>query len=63
MIVKFCFPEHLPDADKPYYPLTAVKIKDIFKRLKETYGSENVIPGSLLPELNLLLYRHVYEEK
>ncbi len=58
-----CLPEGYPEGDKPYYPLTERKIKEVYNKLKDMYGSQNVIPGSLLPELNDLLYQHVYEEK
>lgn len=56
-------PEDCPDVDGPYYPLTQIKVKKLYNRLKDTYGSENVIPGSLLPELHYLLYQRVYEGK
>ena len=58
-----CFPDNWLDVDKPYYPLTKAEVKEIYNRLRDTYGPDNVIPGSLLPELNLLLYRRVYEGK
>ena len=58
-----CFPDNCLDADKPYYPLTQSKIIEVYNKLKETYGSENIIPGSLLPKLNFLLYQRVYEER
>lgn len=57
------FPDNWPDSDKPYYPLTKVKVKEVYNKLRDTYGPENVIPGGLLPELNLLLYQRVYERK
>ncbi len=63
MNCEVCLPKDCPDADKPYYPLTEAKVKEVYNRLKDTYGAENVIPGGLLPELNLLLYQRVYEEK
>ena len=58
-----CLPDNWSDVDKPYYPLTEVKVKGVYNTLKDTYGPENVIPGTLLPELNLLLYQLVYPEK
>lgn len=61
--IKICLPKDCPEADSPYYPLTEMQVKEVYNGLKSRYGTENVIPGSLLPELNLLLYRHVYEEK
>ena len=57
-----CLPEDCLDVDKPYYPLTEAKVKEIYNELKDTYNTENVIPGDLLPELNLSLYKRVYEE-
>ena len=56
-------PDNCLDEDKPYYPLSKSKIVEVYNRLRETYGSENIIPGSLLPELNHLLYQRVYGEK
>lgn len=56
-------PDDIQNEDKPYYPLTKSKVIEVYDKLSKTYGSENIIPGSLLPELNLLLYKHVYEEK
>ena len=61
--IKICLPKDCPEADSPYYPLTEMQVKEVYNGLKSRYGTENVIPGSLLPELNLLLYRHAYEEK
>ena len=58
-----CFPDDWPDIDESYYPLTKVEVKEVYNRLRDTYGPENVIPGGLLPELNLLLYQRVYEGK
>ena len=56
-------PKDCPEADRPYYPLTEAKVKKVYNGLKDRSGAENVIPGDLLPELNLLLYQRVYEEK
>ena len=56
-----CFPDNWPDVDEPYYPLTKAEVKEVYNRLRDTYGPDNVIPGGLLPELNLLLYQRVYE--
>ena len=58
-----CLPDNWQDVDESYYPLTKVKVKEVYNKLKDTYGPENVIPGTLLPELNLLLYQHVYKRK
>ena len=58
-----CLPDNWPDVDEPYYPLTEAKVKEVYNKLKDTYGPENVIPGTLLPDLNLLLYQLVYPEK
>ena len=58
-----CFPDNCLDEDKLYYPLTQSKVIEVYNKLKEKYGSENIIPGSLLPELNLLLYKRVDEER
>ncbi len=55
-------PEDCPDVDEPYYPLTEAKVKEVYNGLKDTYKTENVIPGDLLPELNLSLYKRVYGE-
>ncbi len=60
---KVCFPDNWSDVDKPYYPLTKAEVKEIYNKLRDTYGPDNVIPGGLLPELNLLLYQRVYEGK
>ena len=62
MDTKTFLPKDCPEADQPYYPLTEGEIKKVYNELKSRYGAENVIPGSLLPELNLLLYQRVYEE-
>ena len=56
-------PKDCPEADRPYYPLTEAKVKKVYNGLQNRFGAENVIPGGLLPELNLLLYQRVYEEK
>ena len=56
-------PKDCPEADRPYYPLTEAKVKKVYNGLRDRSGAENVIPGGLLPELNLLLYQRVYEEK
>ena len=56
-------PKDCSEADRPYYPLTEAKVKKVYNGLKNRSGAENVIPGDLLPELNLLLYQRVYEEK
>ena len=56
-------PDNWSGADEPYYPLTRVEVRKVYNRLRDTYGPENVIPGGLLPELNLLLYQRVYEGK
>ena len=56
-------PKDCLEVDQPYYPLTEAKVKKVYNGLKERSGAENVIPGSLLPELNLLLYQRVYGEK
>ena len=61
--IAFCLPKDRPEADLLYYPLTEVQIKEVYNKLKNTYGPDNVIPGSLLPELNLLLYQRVYAGK
>lgn len=53
-----CLPKDCPNADRPYYPLTEAEIKEIYKRLKT--NSPEVVPGDLLPALNLLLYQRVY---
>lgn len=53
----------ISNADLPYHPLTKAKVKKIYNELKDRYGRENILPGSLLPELNDLLYQRVYEEK
>lgn len=60
---KICLLKHCQEADTPYYPLTEAQVKEVYNKLKSRYGAENVIPGSLLPELNLLLYQLVYQEK
>ena len=54
------FPANCSDADQPYYPLTESEVKEAYKGLKDEYPV--VIPGDLLPELNHILYRHVYKE-
>ena len=56
-------PKDLPNVDLLYYPLTATKVKEVYNGLKNKHGHENVLPGSLLPELNRLFYQRVYEEK
>ena len=53
-------PPDCPDTDHPYYPLTEATIKAVYNELKERYGND-IVPGDLLPELNLKLYRRVYE--
>ena len=55
-----CLPEDCPDADKPYYPLTEAKVKEVYNELKDSQQLD-VVPGDLLPALNLLLYQRVYE--
>lgn len=59
---EICLPKDCPEVDTPYHPLTERQIKEVYNGLKNKYGAENVIPGSLLPELNLLLYQIVYSE-
>ena len=49
--------------EESYYPLTKAKVIEVYKRLKDAYGPDNVIPGWLLPELNHLLYQFVYKDK
>ena len=56
-------PKDCPEVDLPYYPLTEGQVKGVYNKLTGRYGPENVIPGSLLPELNRLLYQFVYPEK
>ena len=51
-------PSDCRNADQIYYPLTEAKIKEVYNKLKATYP--DVVPGDLLPELNFLLYQHVY---
>ena len=58
-----CFPDNWSDVDEPYYPLTKAEVRELYNRLRDTHGPENVIPGGLLPELNFLLYQRVYEGK
>ena len=58
---KIRLPKNCPEADRPYYPLTKAQIKEVYNGLKDRYGPDNVIPGSLLPELNDLLHKRVYE--
>ena len=55
-------PKDCLDRDKPYYPLSESKVKKVYNVLKDRYSNENVIPGDLLPELNLSLYQRVYEK-
>ena len=49
--------------EESYYPLTKAKVIEVYKRLKDAYGPDNVIPGWLLPELNHLFYQFVYKDK
>lgn len=53
-------PSSCSDTNSHYYPLTESEVKQVYKRLKDEYPV--VIPGDLLPALNHLLYRRVYEE-
>jgi len=53
------FPENCSEEDRPYYPLTRTTITEVFEGLRER--QPDVVPGDLLPELNLRLYRLVYE--
>ena len=57
------FPNDCQAEDQPYYPLTNVEIKEIYKKLKENLPSAQVLPGDLLPKLHHLLYQLVYEER
>ncbi len=57
-----CLSENCRNEDLPYYPLTEEKVKEVYNRLKDSGQAENVIPGDLLPELNHLLYKRVYEK-
>ena len=50
-----------PDADQPYHPLTETEVREVYKGLKAS--SPEVVPGDLLPALNLLFYQRVYGEK
>jgi hypothetical protein len=52
-------PEDCPEEDHPYYPLTRATITEVYEGLRERQA--DVVPGDLLPELNLRLYRYVYE--
>ncbi len=52
-------PEDYPKEDQPYYPLTRATIVEVYKELRERQA--DVVPGDFLPELNLRLYRRVYE--
>ena len=54
-------PQDFPDTDQPYHPLTEAEIREIYKGLRAS--SPEVVPGDLLPALNLLLYQRVYAEK
>ena len=58
-----CLPKDCLDIDRPYYPLTKVEVKEVYKGLKKASSPLEVVPGDLLPALNLLLYQHVYGEK
>ena len=57
------FPDDCQTEDKPYYPLTNVKIREVYNKLKENSFISPVLPGDLLPKLHHLLYQRVYEEK
>lgn len=52
-------PSDCPEEDQPYYPLQRSTIIEIYRKLSE--GQGDVVPGELLPELNLRLYRYIYE--
>lgn len=52
-------PQDCLEEDVPFYPLTQAIIAEVFGTLRETQGS--IVPGDFLPELNLRLYRRVYE--
>ena len=52
-------PEDCSEEDRPYYPLTHATIIEVYEGLRER--QTDVVPGDLLPELNLRLYRRVYE--
>lgn len=52
-------PEDCLEEDHPYYPLTRATVTEIHGGLRERQA--NVVPGDFLPELNLRLYRRVYE--
>ena len=54
-------PQDFPDTDQPYHPLNEAEIREIYKGLRAS--SPEVVPGDLLPALNLLLYQRVYAEK
>ena len=56
-----CLPEDCLDVDRSYYPLTEAEIREVYQGLKAS--SPEVVPGDLLPALNLLLYQRVYREK
>jgi hypothetical protein len=52
-------PEACPEEDRPYYPLTRAMVIEVYGAIQVAQGS--VVPGDFLPELNLRLYRRVYE--
>ena len=53
-------PADCSDVDCSYYPLTFATVMEVYKGLRERHS--DVVPGDLLPELNLRLYQRVYEE-
>lgn len=53
-------PEDCPDEHRPCYPLTCATIIEVYEGLRE--GQADVVPGDLLPELNLRLYQRVHKE-
>jgi Cdc6-like AAA superfamily ATPase len=52
-------PENCPEEDRPYYPLMYATVVEVYRGLQEK--QVDIVPGDLLPELNLRLYRRVYE--
>jgi energy-coupling factor transporter ATP-binding protein EcfA2 len=56
---EFVLPAGWDDLDRPFYPLRQTEIIDIYGRLRQAQGT--VVPGDLLPELNLKMYRRAYE--
>ena len=40
-----CLPDNWQNVDEPYYPLTKTKVKEVYNRLKDTYGPEKCHSG------------------